>query len=52
MGAEQEIWNNTVLVIDIHAHDIFVIRMSFHVNNTGTMQNIKAYFVEQKIQVR
>jgi predicted acetyltransferase len=50
MGVEQEIWNNTY---DRHTcPDIFVIQMSFHVNNTGTMQNIKTYFVEQKIQVR
>jgi hypothetical protein len=39
-----------MIVIDIHVHDIFVIQMSFHVNNTGTMHNIKAYFVEQKME--
>jgi hypothetical protein len=36
-------------VFDIHVHDLFVIQMSFHVNNSGTMRNIKAYFVEQKM---
>lgn len=39
-------------MIDKHDHDIFVIQMSFHVKNTDKMQNIKAYFVEQKIQIR